>query len=119
MDDVVLEKTKLYVPLQHETKVYCKKPSGLPEPTITWQKADDQPLPKSFGIEGCCTLKKYKTKAVNTGNYTCIAKNLAGTKSSTVEIIASSELDMYFHFICFNVKFILTREGFMDGSRNF
>ena len=110
LDDVVFKKTKLYILLNHETEVYCKKPSGLPDPTIIWQKADNQPLPKKFGVEGCCTLKKNRTKQVDSGNYTCIAKNMVGTKSSTVEIIVSGELDMYF-FIYFNVKFILTREA--------
>ena len=92
MDAVVLDKTKLYILLNHETEVYCKKPNGLPEPTITWQKGDDQPLPKRFGVEGCCTLKKNRTKQIDSGNYTCIAKNMAGTESSTVEIIVSGEL---------------------------
>lgn len=92
LDAVVLEKTKLYILLNHETEVYCKKPNGLPEPTITWQKGDDQPLPKKFGVEGCCTLKKNRTKQIDSGNYTCIAKNKAGTESNTVEIIVSGEL---------------------------
>lgn len=96
MDKVVLEKTKLYILLNHETEVYCGKPSGLPEPTITWEKADNQPLPKKFGVEGCCTLKKNRTKQVDSGNYTCIAKNMAGSESSTVEIIVSGELAFTF-----------------------
>ena len=108
LDPVVLEKTKLYILLNHETEVYCKKPSGLPEPTITWQKGDDQPLPKKFGVEGCCTLKKNRTKQIDSGNYTCIATNMAGTESSTVEIIVSGEHAIYFYFIYFNVKFVLT-----------
>ena len=111
MDKVVLEKTKLYILLNHETDVYCKKPNGRPEPTITWQKDDDRPLPKKFVVEGCCTLKKNRTKQVDSGNYTCVANNLAGSESSTVEIIVSGELAIYFYFIYFSMKFILTREA--------
>jgi len=81
--------------------VHCKKPSGLPEPTITWKRAVDQALPKKFGVEGCCTLKKNRTKQVDSGNYTCIAKNLAGSESSTVEIIVSGELAFSFLFLYF------------------
>ena len=110
LDPVVLEKTKLYILLNHETEVYCKKPNGIPQPTITWQKADDQPLPKKFDVEGCCTLKKNRTKQIDSGNYTCIAKNMAGTEFSTVEIIVSGELAIYFN--C-SVKFVLTNSGFI------
>ena len=87
----------MYVLLNDETKVYCKKPQGLPEPTITWKLADDQPLPKKFGVEGCCTLKKNRTKLADSGNYTCIATNLFGTKTRTIQIIVSGE------FICMNM----------------
>ncbi|KAL9952198.1 hypothetical protein ACROYT_G039413 [Oculina patagonica] len=91
LDDVVLDKTKRYVLLNHETEVYCKKPPGEPKPSITWQKADNQPLPKKFAVEGCCTLKKNRTKLADSGNYTCIAKNMFGTKSRTIEIIVSEQ----------------------------
>jgi len=98
LDKVVFQKTKLYILLNHETKVHCNKPSGIPEPTITWEKAVNQPLPNKFGVEGCCTLKKNRTKQVDSGNYTCIAKNLAGSEFSTVEIIVSGELTFTFIF---------------------
>ncbi|KAL9952193.1 hypothetical protein ACROYT_G039408 [Oculina patagonica] len=96
LDDVVLKRTKLYVLHNHELEVYCK-PRGVPEPTITWQKADNQPLPKTFAVEGCCTLKKNRTKLSDSGNYTRIAKNMLGTKSRTIEIIVSGELVIYEH----------------------
>lgn len=110
LNDFVSEKTKLYILLNHETKVRCEKPDGLPQPTITWEKADNQPLPKKFDVEGCCTLRKNRTKQIDSGNYTCIAKNLVGIKSKTVEIIVSGEFEVYF-FMYFNAKFSLIREG--------
>ncbi|KAJ7352984.1 hypothetical protein OS493_032923 [Desmophyllum pertusum] len=67
LDDVVLEKAKLYVLLNDETEVICKKPWGIPEPTITWEKADSQPLPKRFGVQGCCTLKNNRSKLADSG----------------------------------------------------
>ncbi|KAL9952195.1 hypothetical protein ACROYT_G039410 [Oculina patagonica] len=90
LDDLVLYRNKMYVLHNHETEVYCK-PRGHPEPTITWQKVDNQPLPKTFAVEGCCTLKKTRTKLSDSGNYTCIAKNMLGTKTINVEIIVSEQ----------------------------
>ena len=74
----------------------CPKPRGVPEPKITWKKADNTLLKDNkFSVDGCCTLRKNRTKRFDTGNYTCIAENLFGTKSDTIEIIVSGELNLF------------------------
>ena len=92
LDNVILAKTTLYVLKNHKTEVLCDKPAGSPEPTITWLKADGQALPDKFSVQGCCTLQKDRIKMVDTGNYTCTAKNTFKTKSQTIQIIVSGEL---------------------------
>ena len=105
LGDVSLEKSTIYVMENDKTEVLCIRPKGSPEPSITWLKADSQPLPKRFGVKGCCTLLNNKTRLNDDGEYTCTAKNIFGTSSKTVKIIVSGELIQYslqFHLVYWN-----------------
>ena len=85
--------------VNHRTEVLCGKPAGSPEPTITWEKADGEKLPDTFGLKGCCTLLKNRTKLKDSGRYSCVAKNIVRTSSKTIDIIVSGKFRL--HLILF------------------
>lgn len=95
LDQVTLDNTKLYILEDERTEVVCHKPPGSPEPTITWLREGGKSLPKRFKHQGCCTLLNNRTRINDSGKYTCTAKNIFGTSSSTVEIIVSGKLKLF------------------------
>ena len=91
LNDVTLEQTKVYVLLNDPLEIVCNPPKAKPTASITWLKEGGGDLPKRFDTKGCCILRNNKTKLSDAGSYTCTAKNQAGNKSETVEIIVAGE----------------------------
>ncbi|PFX20561.1 Inactive tyrosine-protein kinase 7 [Stylophora pistillata] len=89
LNDVTLEQTKVYVLLNDPLEIVCNPPKAKPTASITWLKEGGGDLPKRFDTKGCCILRNNKTKLSDAGSYTCTAKNQAGNKSETVEIIVA------------------------------
>ena len=91
LNDVTLDKTKVYVLFNDPLEITCDPPEARPAASVTWLKAAGEDLPKRFDIKGCCTLRNNRTKLNDAGSYTCTAKNMAGNKSETVEITVVGE----------------------------
>lgn len=81
---------KEYAEVGKEYLLVCKAP-GSPTPSVTWLKADKGPLPPSYSVKDNNTLRNKNVKLVDSANFTCTAKNIAGSQSSTVEVIASGK----------------------------
>jgi hypothetical protein len=62
---------------------------GQPKPDITWQTVAGGALPSGYDVIDGNTLRNSRVKRGDGGNFMCTAKNIAGSRSSTVEIIAS------------------------------
>lgn len=76
-----------YAEIGEAFTVYCT-PSGGPKPTITWKTLKGGPLPPSF-VANNEELKNMNVKQSDSANFTCEAKNIAGTKSANLQVIAA------------------------------
>ena len=94
LDPVTVEKEKVYVLVNERTEVHCNKPSGSPEPNITWEKEGGEKLSERFGVEGCCTLLNNRTRRKDAGKYTCTASNVYRSSHVNVEIIVLGKLKL-------------------------
>ena len=69
--------------------VHCPA-SGFPEPTVTWLK-DGRPIPESerIAVAGNGSLLVSKALASDSGDYSCVARNIFGenTMTSTITVV--------------------------------
>jgi hemicentin len=68
---------------------------GLPKPTITWRK-DDQEMSSESGylIHDNGTLVIEVASAGDKGRYTCVAKNIEGEDSKTSRVDVIGKIDL-------------------------
>ncbi|XP_042228420.1 inactive tyrosine-protein kinase 7-like isoform X2 [Homarus americanus] len=68
-------------------RVVCLPPAGLPHPQVSWETPhllEDS----SFRVEGAALLVEDATFA-QAGNYTCVASNLAGNTSVSLQLVVT------------------------------
>lgn len=80
-------------------KVLCLPPPGLPRPRASWvavplQESADQP--EEGGAQrgnkgGSAELLVEDVSHAHAGNYTCVASNLAGNSSVSLQLVVTSE----------------------------
>lgn len=76
--------TSTRVEVGHRTELRCVPPVGLPPPRIYWLRGG-QPLQTDTSIivstEGHLLISQARTQ--DTGNYTCVAENIAAKRMAT------------------------------------
>ncbi|XP_049821786.1 netrin receptor UNC5C-like isoform X2 [Aethina tumida] len=80
----VLPETNARVELGHQMELKCMPPVGMPPPRVYWLR-NDQVLQSDTAIlvtsEGHLLIGEAKTQ--DTGNYTCVAENIAAKRIAT------------------------------------
>lgn len=81
------------VPVDQSVNLQCEA-EGYPGPEISWHK-DGQQITESMRrrVLSTGTLQIVFAQPADTGRYTCIAANLAGSSSSSMELIVHSKWD--------------------------
>ncbi|KAF5281557.1 hypothetical protein FQA39_LY05092 [Lamprigera yunnana] len=72
------------VEIGHHTELRCVAPSGLPPPRVYWQKGGQILVPDTdvlVSSEGHLLIGQ--ARAQDTGNYTCVAENIAAKRIAT------------------------------------
>ncbi|KAL3274304.1 hypothetical protein HHI36_015709 [Cryptolaemus montrouzieri] len=87
-DEFRLEPQSTRVAAGEDTVLECAPPKGTPDPIIFWRK-DGQTLEIEgrFRLVDGSNLAITDTKTSDDGRYQCIAKNVAGTRESSVAVL--------------------------------
>lgn len=82
------------VEIGHQTELRCVPPEGLPQPRIYWLRGNtplDTDTTMLVTSEGHLLLGQARER--DTGNYTCVAENLAARRLATpAQIVVYGEL---------------------------
>ncbi|XP_034234666.1 inactive tyrosine-protein kinase 7-like isoform X2 [Thrips palmi] len=70
----------------------CKPPRGVPQPKVKWLDPEGQPISDSgpLRVEETRLYLESASSKESSGNYTCVAENLAGIRSETVRLLVST-----------------------------
>ncbi|KAJ8737311.1 hypothetical protein PYW07_000582 [Mythimna separata] len=74
------------VPLGGEHTLTCRVTGGIPEPSVTWNRNGGRPLSKYTELTPHFELKFNKIEVNDEGEYTCTARNNAGSASASAII---------------------------------
>lgn len=96
---VISSDTQTYLaPVDSSVTLQCQA-DGSPSPSVTWHK-DGQPLSESVRqrVLSSGSLQIAFVQPPDTGRYTCIAANAAGTVSLEISLTVQSELQSIAYF---------------------
>lgn len=89
------------VELGHHTELKCIAPQGMPPPRVYWLRGGQMLQSDSSVLvttEGHLLIGEARTQ--DTGNYTCVAENIAAKRlAPTSQIIVYGKLIFYLQFI--------------------